>query len=111
MRGTQPAPLFAQYDGVGRIAWVVLHGRGADRAPQIGRQQRLEIRQILTGRILNARDGVRVEDQVIAEFEQVGVAHFPTRMEMLTAAALEFGWGRAALQIAVDTPRTKPYRG
>src|SRR5260370_36524534 len=91
MRGAQPAPLLAQHDGVGRIAGIVLQGRGADRAPQIRGQYRLQIREVLAGGVLYSRDGVRVEDQVIAKFEQVGIAHFSARMEVLTPAALEFG--------------------
>src|ERR1035441_6434787 len=43
----QPAPLFRQHDGIGRVLGVEFHGNGVDRR-EIGRLLPLQHRDILT---------------------------------------------------------------
>src|SRR5579859_3334543 len=104
IRRAQPAPLLAQHDRVRRIARIVLDARWTDGAPAVRRQQRLQARQILAGRIFNAGDVIRVENHLLAELQQIGIAHLAARMQRDSPPALQFSRAWPALDIPVRTP-------
>src|ERR1035438_1120490 len=60
----QPAPLFRQHDGIGRVPGVVFHGNRVDRR-EIGRYLLLQHRDILRRGVLHSANAVGVEEQIV----------------------------------------------